>query len=80
MTTHWSTEPGFINLSEGAQKIALFADKNKGSIAGIFKKSPELINDLDEFHQWSAHTIRAISGKKRITETTHPIKRNLRKK
>ena len=74
---HWSIQPGFDSLSEQAKEIALFADENDGSVAGAIEKNPDLLNYLDEFHEWSAIRVSQISQKVESTNTGHSLKKRL---
>lgn len=71
----WTQEQGFKDLSAGAQEIARYAEENEGSISGILTQKPELMASLDEFHQWSAITIRNISGANATDESGHSLKK-----
>ena len=71
----WKDQHGFSGLSEGAQKIALHADSNEGSIAGALKEDPSLMDSLDEFHNWSAVTVAQISGTNVSPQSEHSMKK-----
>lgn len=73
----WSIQPGFSSLSEQAQEIAEYADKNDGSVAGAIENKPSLLGYLDEFHQWSAIRVSDVSHKTESSNTVHSLKKRL---
>ncbi len=74
---NWADEEGFKKLSEGAQKIAVYADQHEDNIAALLQQNPELIGSLDEFYKWSAITIAQISGNNATTNTGHSMKKKI---
>lgn len=74
-----SEEPGFKNLSLGAQEIARYHDAHDRSISGIFKDKPELLDSLDEYNHWVTVVLVDIEGEDVLKEHSHPLKKVLNK-
>ena len=75
----WSQQPGFNDLSDSAKKLAIYAENNDGAIAGALKQDASLIDGVDEFSGWSNNAIRLIANNTATNESSHSIKKNLKK-
>jgi len=74
----WSCQTGFEHLSDGGKALAIWAEKNEGSISGALKENPALIDSVDEFTKWSTDTIVSITTNNVTTSSEHSIKKLLR--